>query len=306
LDECINAIAEFRKSQPASAPLLTLLGDAYLKKDNLEKSEESYLLALGEPGTNADAMLGLAAIYQIKRDETTARFYLGRAKSAIADSPELLYRFAMIAVKSHLEADAISALKRAIELKPKESSYYFALGVTWLTKPDLQEAEQVFRQLLKLQPDDAQAQTYLGYVLLKEKSFTEAREWLEKTVNKNATPETFYYLGLIAQEQKEDARAVELFEKSIELSPAFAHSHIALGGAYLKMKNYPRAREELEIGARLSPDDSKAHYNLALLYARLNDPQRAKEEMQIVERLKSGNSSANESDLVAPSKPPPR
>lgn len=307
MDECINTINEIGKSQPPSAPLLALLGDAYLRKDSLDRAEESYLLALNEHGSNADAMLGLATIYQRRGDANAATLYLGRAKGVIADSPDLLYRFALIAVKAQLGADAIMALKRAIELRPKEPSYYFALGVAWLTKPDLQEAELVFRQFLKLQPDNAQGQTYLGYTLLKEKSYFEAREWLEKSIQKGAaTPETFYYLGLIAQEQKEDARAVGFFEKSIQASPSFAHAHIALGSTYLKMKNYPRAQQELEIGARLNPDDSKAHYNLALLYARLNDSQRAQDEMQIVERLKSSKGPANESDLVTPSRPPPR
>lgn len=306
IDEGINTIAEARKSQSPSAPLFALLGDAYSRKDNLEKAEESYLLALNESGTNSDAMLGLAAIYQRKGDANTAFLYLGRAKAAIGDSPDLLYRFALIAVKLQLGADAIIALKRAIELRPKESSYYFALGVAWLTKPDLQEAELVFRQFLKLQPDNAQGQTYIGYVLLKEKSYPEAREWLEKSIKKDAgTPETFYYLGLIAQEQKEDQKAVEFFERSIQLSPSFAHPHIALGSTYLKMKNYPRAQQELEIGVRLSPDDSKAHYNLALLYARLNDSQRAQKEMEIVEKLKS-TKGQNESDLVSPTRPAPR
>lgn len=306
IDEGINTIAEARKSQAPSAPLFALLGDAYSRKDNLEKAEESYLLALNEAGMNSDALLGLAAIYQRKGDANTAFLYLGRAKAAIGDSPDPLYKFALIAVKLQLGADAIIALKRAIELRPKEPSYYFALGIAWLTKPDLQEAELVFRQFLKLQPDNAQGQTYLGYILLKEKSYAEAREWLEKSVKKDAaTPETFYYLGLIAQEQKEDEKAVEFFAKSIKLSPSFAHPHIALGATYLKMKNYPRAQQELEIGVRLNPDDSKGHYNLALLYTRLNDSQRAQKEMEIVERLKSSKA-PNDGDLVSPTRPAPR
>jgi tetratricopeptide (TPR) repeat protein len=306
VDECINTIAEFRKSQPPSASLLAILGDAYLKKDSLDKAEESYRLALNESLTNTEATLGLATIFRKRGDANSAILYLGHAKRMIGDSPDLLYRFALIAISVQLGDDAIIALKRAIELSPKESSYYFVLGIAWLTKPDLQEAEQVFRQFLKLQPDNAQGQTYLGYVLLKEKSYPEAREWLERSIKKDAaTPETFYYLGLIAQEQKEDDRAVGLFEKSIQLSPSFAHSHIALGSTYLKMKDYLRAQQELEIGVRLNPDDSKAHYNLALLYARLNDSQRAQDEMQIVERLKSSKGPA-ESDAVTPPRPPRR
>lgn len=307
LDACITVIDEARQSQPPSAPLLVLLGDAYLRKENLDKAEENYLLALKEHATDADAMLGLASIYHSRGDANTAILYLRRVKGMISDSPDLLYRFAVIAGDSQLGGDAIIALKRAIELNPKEPSYYFAIGVIWLTKPDLQEAEQVFRQFLRLLPGHAQGQMYLGYTLLKQKIYPEAREWLEKSIQKEAaTPETLYYLGLIAQEQNENQRAVRLLEQSIQLAPSFAHPHIALGSTYLKLKNYPRAQQELEIGVKLNPDDSKAHYNLALLYARLNDSQRAQEQMQIVERLKSNNAPAKESDPMPPLPPRPR
>lgn len=238
-DECINFVDNLKQSQTLSAPILGVLGDAYLKK--------------GDKG------------------------------------------------------GALSALKRAVELSPNEPSHHFALGAAWLKQPpDLQGAEESFRQFVKLRPDDAQGQLHLGYVLLKQKRQAEAREWFEKSLQKGAgTPEAFYYLGLIAQAQNEDARAIELFEKSIRLAPSYAHVYVALGSTYLKLKDYPRAREALEKGVGLSPDDPKAHYNLAMLYARTKNPERARAEMLIVERLKGeGKTREDEDDTFAP--PPPR
>lgn len=238
VDECISFVDKLKESQQPSAPLLKVLGDAYLKKG-----------------------------------ERTA---------------------------------GVSALKRAIELSPDDAAYRFALGVAWLkTPPDLQEAEQSFRQFLKLQPDNAQGQLLLGYVLLKEKQYAEARTLLEKSIQKgSATPEAFYYLGLIAQGQNEDARAIEFFEKAIQLAPSFAYVHIALGATYLKLKDYTRAQQALETGVKLSPEDSKAHYNLAMLYARLKNPQRAQEEMRVVEKLKTeGKAQDSEGDTIAPPTP---
>lgn len=303
-DECISFVDKAKQSSAVSAPLLALLGDAHLRKGDLSKAEENYLLALGGQGDNADALLGLALISQAKGDDKATTDYLGRARDLIADSPDLLYKYAVVALNSQMYGEAMLTLKRAIELRPSEPSYYFVMGLTWLKKPDLQEAEQAFRQSLKIQPDNSSAQLHLGYALLKQKKFADAREWLEKSVQKNTgTPESFYYLGLIAQEQNEDARAVELFEKAIQLSPSFAHAHVALGAAYLKLKNYPRAQQALETGVKLNPDDSKGHYNLALLYARLKDQGRAQAEMQIVERLKSTKGQEKDSDLVTPSNP---
>lgn len=302
-EECIRLGEDARRAGRLTPPLAVLLGDAYLKKGDVGKAEESYLLVLGAQDGNPDALLGLALVSQAKGDASAASLYLTRAKEAIADSPELLYSFAVAALKTGLFEDARAALERAARLAPREPAYLLALGAAWLKKPDLFEAERIFRQTLQLRPDNPQAQMYLGYTLLKQKKFPEAREWLEKSVKGDASaPETFYYLGLVAQEQNEDARAVEFFETAVRLSPSFANAHVALGSTYLKLKNYPRAQVELEAGVRLNPDDSKAHYNLARLYARLKDPQRAQAEMAIVEKLKSAGKT-QEADTSPPSSP---
>lgn len=302
-DESISVINAAKQSQPLTVPLLNLLGDAHLKKRDVENAEAAYLLVLKEPGSNADALLGLAAIAQVRRDAQTTSLYLSRAKDVITESPELLQKFALVAQNSGLKGEALWALKRAIELRPKESSYYFALGLAQLIDPaDLQEAEAVFQQFLKLQPENARGQLYLGYVLLKQKKHADARVWLEKSMQKETgTPETFYYLGLIAQEQNDNARAIELLGKAIQMAPSYSSAHVALGTTYLKLKDYSRAQQAFETAVKLNPDDSKAHYNLALLFARLKNQERAQQEMRIVENLrKAGKSQASEEDLTPP------
>ena len=307
LDECISFIEKVKQSHPLSVPLFIVLGDAHLKKGDVDQAEKNYLAAISEQSTNADALLGLARVSQSRGNRDTALEHLGRSKELLGDSPDRLYKFAVTAFGLKLNDDAIGALKRAIEVRPDEPSYYLVLGIVQLTlrNPDLQDAEASFRECLKRQPDNPQAQLHLGYVLLKQKKYSDAQVWLEKSIQKQPrSPEAFYYLGLIAQEQNENERAIELLQKSLQLDPAFANAHIALGVVYLKLKMYPRAQQELEIGVKLNPDSSKAHYNLAILYARLKDPQRAQEEMRIIEKLKSeGKTQENEADTLAPARP---
>ena len=284
-DESISVINTAKQSQPLSIPLLNLLGDAYLKKRDVKDAEEAYLLVLSKQSSNGDALLGLATSAQVRGDAKTASLYISRARDVIAGSAELLQKFALVAQNSGLKNEALWALKRAIELRPKEPSYQFALGLAWLIDPaDLQEAEAVFQQFLKLQPGNARGELYLGYVLLKQKKHAEARVWLEKSIQKETgMPETFYYLGLVAQEQNENERAIELLTKAIQLAPSYASAHVALGATYLELKDYSRAQQAFETAVKLNPDDSKAHYNLALLFARLKNQERAQQEMRIVE-----------------------
>ncbi len=288
LDECINLINQLKGSQSVSATLLIVLGDAYLRRGNADRAEESYLSALSTQNDDPDAVLGLAQVSQLRGDDKTASAYLTRSKRLVANSPDTLYRFALVALESGAYEEANTALKQALKVKPDEPAYLILLGATWLKKPDVFEAEQAFRRALQIQPDSAQAQMYLGYCLLKQKKYLDAREWLEKSIQRDmAKPESYYYLGLIAQERNDDAQAIALHTKAIQLLPSYAQAHVALGATYLKLKDYPMAKQELELAVRLNPDEPEAHYNLALLYARLKDPQRAQQEMQIVEKLKN-------------------
>jgi tetratricopeptide (TPR) repeat protein len=306
-DECISFIKKSEQIEPPAAGLLILLGDAYLKKGDAEKAEETFIRALGEQRAGFDALTGLALASHLKRDAKSAYHYVSRAKMLAAGRPDLLYRVAMAALRTGIYEEARSALEQAIRSKPDEPAYYIALGAAWLKKPDLFEAEKAFRRALEIHPASPQGQMYLGYTLLKQKKLSEARDYLEKSVKSDPEiPEPFYYLALIAQEENDQQRAVDILEGVVRRFPSFANARIALGSSYIKLKNYPRAKQELELAVKLSPDEPKAHYNLAMLYARLKDPKRAQEAMQIVERLKSRGEQATDGDIVMPSLPNPR
>jgi tetratricopeptide (TPR) repeat protein len=341
LAEAERLLSQVLKVAPNEAAALNLMGALRAKQGRLDEAEALFTRAVRSDAALVGAHMNLAHLYLLRGvpDKTAAELsevlrlepgnaeagyrlawlllsqgrvdeclsLVERLKASRAVSAPLLGVAASAYLKKGDKAAAVSALKKAIELSPDEAAYHFTLGVAWLKHPpNMEEAALSFRQFLKLRPDDAQGQLLLGYVLLRQKQYTEARALLEKNVQKGSgTPEAFYYLGLIAQGQNEDERAVEFFEKSIRQEPSFAHAHIALGATYLKLKDYERARQALEAGVKLSPEDTKAHYNLAMLYARLKDPERAQEEMQTLERLKGeGKTPEGDGDIQAPQQPP--
>ena len=306
-DECIGFIQDLRAAGPVSPDLLVMLGDAYVAKNALIEAEGPYLLALEGRLDNAGALLGLAQISRLKGEMRETSIYLARVATLSADSssPEFLYKFALLALRVGMIDQAKSALERTLKLRPNEPSYLLALGVAWLSRGDFFEAENLFRRLIAIQPGNSLGQLHLGYVLLNQKKYRDAQLWLEKSARSpNAIPEVFYYLGLVAQEQNDDTRAIPLFEKAVQKLPKYVHARVALGSSYMKLRNYTRARQELETAVKLDPNEPRAHYNLALLYARLNDPARAQEEMKIVDSLKAKGSSAD-GVVVLPAPPRP-
>ncbi|HJQ30863.1 MAG TPA: tetratricopeptide repeat protein [Pyrinomonadaceae bacterium] len=323
LAEAERQLNQILKETPEEATALNLLGALRAKQGRLEEAEALFTRAVRSDAGLAGAHMNLAHLYLLRREPEKGAAQLREVLRLEPSNAEAAYRLAWLLLSQNRvdecvafveslketqtlsapllavagdaylrkgdRAAAVASFKKAAELNPSEPSYHFAVGSAWLRyPPDVDEAERAFRQFLKLRPDDAQGQIHLGYVLLKQKRLAEARAMLEPTARGGAaTAEVFYYLGLIAQEEGEDARAVELFEKSVSVAPAFVHAHAALGAAFLKLKDYARAQAALEEAVKLDPEEPKPHYNLALLYARLKQPERAQEEMRIVERLKN-------------------
>lgn len=335
LAEAERQLNQILKAAPEEAAALNLLGALRAKQGRLEEAESLFLRAVRGDEKLVGARMNLAYLYLLRREPEKSAAQLREVLRVEPANAEAAHRLAWlllsqnrveecvalfeslketralsapllaVAGEAYLRkgdrAAAVAAFKKAAELNPSEPSYHFRVGSAWLASPaDLSEAELAFRQFLRLRPEDAQGRMNLGYVLLKQKRLEEARAMLESSTREGAaTPEAFYYLGLIAQGENEDARAVELFEKSIQLAPNYSHAHVALGATFLKLKDYERARQALEEGVKLSPEDPKAHYNLALLYARLKQPERAQEEMLVVKRLKN-EGKADDEDSVAP------
>jgi len=298
-DAAIELVTKFSEKNSLTAPLLLVLGDAYLKQGDVNNAEKQYRNALTVQTTSAEALLGLAQIGLLRQNDAAAFEFLNQAGELVADSPDLSYKYAVVALNAGLWDKALTAIKRAIELKGEEPAYHLLMGVVWIRKGDPQEAEVSFRSFLKLRPADPQGQLYLGYILLKQKKSAEARQWIEQSLKKDPErAEAYYYLGLIAQDDNEDEPAAVLFEKAIKLQPSLTAAHTALGATFLKLKNYGRAQQELETAVKQNPDDSKAHYNLALLYGRLKDERRSKSELEILQRLKS-SSKTPETDVDA-------
>ena len=342
LAEAERQLNQILKDSPEEATALNLLGALRAKQGRLDEAEALFTRAVRSDERIVGAHMNLAYLHLLKREPEKSAARLREVLRLEPSNAEAAHRLAWLLLSQNLveecialveslketqppsapvlavagdaylrkgdRAAALVSFTKAAELNPSEPSYHFALGSAWLRyPPDLDEAERAFRQSLRLRPDDVRGQVHLGYVLLKQSRLAEARAALEpSTRNGAATAEVFYYLGLIAQGESDEARAIELFGKSIRLDPTFAHAHAALGAALLKLKDYARAQQALEAAVKLSPEEPKAHYNLALLYARLKQPARAQEEMRIVEKLKArADARAEEDDFSTSPIPAP-
>lgn len=133
-------------------------------------------------------------------------------------------------------------------------------GVALFNFWDFEKAEDVFREVLKNDPSDAEAGYYLGMALLMQKRYQESLEVLKK----------------IKEPKKGEV-------------PDKGQLKIALARAYLGLKNYPEALEYLNVAEEVNADPVEYHTYRGAYYMEKDDAERAAKELDKAIDLGSKN-----------------
>jgi len=129
---------------------------------------------------------------------------------------------------------------------------------------NLQQAEHIYKRILKVQPDNADALHFLGIIYYQLRNYDLAIEYLKKVLQFNpANADAHYNLGIAFQEKGQIDEAIRCFQKTTELDPNFAMAYCNLGVALQEEKGQlDEAITYYQKALQLSPNLVYAHYNL--------------------------------------------
>jgi tetratricopeptide (TPR) repeat protein len=112
--------------------------------------------------------------------------------------------------------------------------------------------------------------------LIKDGEFEEAIEILEDLYNSNPNSETIkstfidalFKYGFYLNDDYilEYSKAIQYFEKIIEIDPKNYRAHYNLGIAYFNLENFDDALKSCAIALDLKPDYKHCYYNMGLIY----------------------------------------
>lgn len=124
------------------------------------------------------------------------------------------------AFASGLLDDALAICEALVEQDPDDVAALYLMAEALLDLDEFEGAEELFRDVLRFEPDSAGSYTGLGVALFELCRFDEARRALE-TAN-DLDPrigESRMYLGYFHERRGEFERAHECFESAVELAP---------------------------------------------------------------------------------------
>jgi len=250
-DELTRLLAAAPESLPQRPNAIRLLADCEVRLGEYKKVIELLSpLSERDPSDRTVAyLLGSALIGDGQTDKGQVIIDRVFRDENSAEARLLMGSILLLADDGH---GAIKEFERAIELNPKLPTLHAWYGRALMRMGDGEKAKAAFKNELADNPNDFDANLYLGVLLRQDKLFDDA----------------FGYLS-----------------RAVQLRPRDQYAHYHLAAVYAALGKPNEARPLLESVTREHPDFIEAHVLLASVYYRLNRTEDGKREQVIIQKL---------------------
>ena len=170
------------------------------------------------------------------------------------------------------------ALKKALELNPRNDRAYLELGRLYKDQGQFQQAEEYFKKALEFNSKNDEVYFKLGSLYRDQGQSQQAEEYFKKTLElKPRNDRAYLELGRLYRDQGQFQQAEEYFKKTLELNPKNDQAYVELGWVYLRQGQLSQAKECLEKGLAFNPSNERLYGALAVIYEVTGQAARAQE-----------------------------
>jgi len=177
--------------------------------------------------------------------------------------PEVHFSLGSVYTDTGKTAEAISELKRALELAPKSDEGYRRLGVVYAMIGRKPEAIEAYKKAIELNPYYWENYNALAGAYYSFGQNEEAVAGFKKVIELEPDNAAGYdNLGVVLMRMERWNDCIPNFEKALQLQPYYA-TYSNLGTAYFFLKRYDDAVKMFEKAAAMNPNEHMVMGNLA-------------------------------------------
>jgi len=286
IDEAITIYRSALASLKDKNPVLLNLGLAYYKKGDFENARQQFaILHDAQPNSlQVVILLGDSDVRTGKSDAALSLLEPLESKYVQNMDFEYVLGTALIATKGR-RRDGVTRIEKVAKASSDASAYLLA-GATLLDLNEYESARRDLEEALRLNPKLPRLHTLVGTARDKTGAVKDAESAFREALKTN--PDDFeanLYLGAILYKRRDIDEAKGYLDRALRLKPT--DSMARYEGAMLKSTSgdYATAARELELLVKDDPDWLEPHVELATLYYRLHRPDDGAKERQIVDVL---------------------
>jgi predicted O-linked N-acetylglucosamine transferase (SPINDLY family) len=206
------------------------------------------------------------------------------------------------AVSRHQAGDTATAeqlYRQVLEVEPQHPGALSNLGVI-VARTDPQQALQLYTAAIAANPNQLDAHFNLGNVLRKLNRPHEAAAAYQAVLRLNPRhPRAYLNLGLTVSDAGDWGTAVDCFRRAIAFDPGLPEAYNLLGDALYRLGRTDEAVATFRDFAAHCPDEPRAHHNLGLALATKGDYEGAVPELEQALKLRPNYPDAHNSLGVA-------
>lgn len=246
-DDVVLYLNRALKINPFSAVSHYYLGNVYRETNQKEKAKQEYLAALKRNHRYTEAYYDLARLY--------------REEKQYEEMLSLLH-------KALVSGAAQAEIKKLISAAAREYSFdLLDRSLLFFLSNQRQEAYEVIKKVLTIDPNFLQAQYMLGFFYYSDKKYTEAIQAANKAIALDPDFWSAYkLLGDIFFDEGDYRKAASQYKAALSFNDKDSSVYNSLGLAYMNMENYDEAIIYLEKAMYLAPINVDIRYNLASVY----------------------------------------
>lgn len=265
---------------------------------NLDHAIRLFQGAIAKDPNFALAHAGLAEAYWEQFVETQEPEWTTRAVAANLEAlridpnqPEVRMSLAVMYSGQGRQDDAVSELKRVMDLQPGNDNAHRLLSSIRIDLSDWDAAIAEARQAAALRPSYWRNHSHLGFVYFRAGSYNEAARAYTRVIELQPDNVRGYQaLGTVLQAAGRNEEALVQYNKALSIRPS-ARSHSNVGTLHFWAGHHQQAADAYEKALTLAPNDPALHANLGDAHLELGRSARARESyrraVEQVEKLLS-------------------
>lgn len=265
-------LACFKKASllaPGNATYMETLAQAYIDNNQNDEAIATFEKLVGEDPNRDDILETLAQLYQQKDDYAGTISALDRLEKLDGKSERLSYAKSSIYTRQGNHRAAIAEMKQLADQYPNDLNYRGMYGDVLLMNGEEQKARDIYRSILREEPDNNHAQLSLRAYYQQTGNRQEADSiTLQLLLNRNTADET--RIGLMRQmvdeseENGGDSTQVLRYFRRLMQMPQKSGDIAFLYATYMYLKKMPAdsIKPVLRQVLELSPDNAAARLQL--------------------------------------------
>jgi predicted Zn finger-like uncharacterized protein len=271
-EEGARVLAEATGKVKDSAEVRRMLGYSELARNHLPEAIHHFEAALRFDSKDAGALLGLTTAQRKSGDIAAAEKSLARLEKVDAGFPGLTLERGQLLESRGDYSGAANAYRTALEPRPQDTDLKLRLGAALVTAGRLEEAEAILPEVLKERPTSAEAEHFVGRLLLAKKETAQAVQHFERSIAFDALRAEYHlYLAWAYLDQANLGAALTSINKALERDPNLGDARWILGRIQLRTGAVKDAVQNFQLALKLKPGRVEALANMGDAYDQLRD-----------------------------------